>query len=82
MSVYTELIRVGIQEDTAREIDAAVYRSNAIVTTEVLDVRIAQLDKRIADMETRLVRTIHFSMIAMTGIFAGFVAAMAWVVKP
>jgi len=45
-----------------------------IVTTDILVARLASL-------EARLVRTMHTSMIAMTGIFAAFVAAMAWVVS-
>ena len=81
MSVYTELIRIGVHEDAARDIDEAVQRSTAVVTTDVLDARVAGLDARLAALEVRLVRTIHTSMIAMTGIFAAFVAAMAWVVS-
>lgn len=82
MSVYTELLRVGVQDAIAHEIADAVHRTATVVTIDVLDARIAHMDARIAHMEARLVRTIHTSLIAMTGIFAGFVAAMAWVVSP
>ena len=74
MSVYTDLVRIGLADESATAIAEAVQRSTGLVTVEVLDARLAQL-------ETRLVRTIHTSMIAMTGIFAAFVAAMAWVVS-
>ena len=74
MSVYTELIRVGVHEETAREIDAAIYKSQRVVTVEILDERLAQL-------ETRLVRTTMTTMIALTGVYAVFVAAMGWVVR-
>ena len=48
-----------------------------------MNIRSAQLNNSASPTWKRgFVRTIHFSMIAMTGIFAGFVAAMAWVVKP
>jgi hypothetical protein len=40
----------------------------------------AELRHDMARMEVRLTRTVMTTMIAMTGIFAAFVGAMAWVV--
>lgn len=81
MSVYTELVKIGLQDDAANEIAEAVRRSAGVVTVEVLDLRIADLDTRLAQFEASLTRTILTTMIAMTGIFAVFVGAMAWVVS-
>jgi hypothetical protein len=85
MSVYTELVKIGLTDSVATEIAEAVRKSEQIVTVEILDARlsvnVAHLDQRLAEMETRMVRTILTSMIALTGIYAFFVAVMTWVVK-
>lgn len=77
--MYTDLLAAGVPDNTAREIAEVVQRTAGVVTVDVLDVRMATLGARIAKMETALTRLILTTMIAMTGIFALFVSAMAWV---
>jgi hypothetical protein len=74
VSVYSDLSRLGLADETAREIADAVQRSSGAVTVDVLDARLSRL-------EASLTRSIMSTMIAMTGIFAVFVAAMAWIIK-
>lgn len=83
MGVYTDLLAAGVSDDTAREIAESVQRMTGVVTVDVLDARLAKmetvLDARLAKLETTLTRLILTTMIAMTGIFAVFVSAIAWV---
>ncbi len=72
MSIYTELLRLGMADDAARQVAEVAHEGT--VTKQYLDQRLAQL-------ESRLTRTILTTMIAMTGIFAVFVGAMAWVAR-
>ena len=72
LALYRYLVTHGASEDEAAE--AARLDVSDLATK-------ADLDARLSALETRIVRTIHTSMIAMTGIFAAFVAAMAWVVS-
>lgn len=81
MSVYTELVRIGLAEESAQAITEAVERSHAVVTTKGLDVWFAHVDTRLAHLETRLTRTIITTMLWMTGIFAFYVAVLAWVIS-
>ncbi|MGH2436790.1 MAG: hypothetical protein ACRDFA_07335, partial [bacterium] len=71
--IYTDLLKIGLTDDSAREIAEAVQRHAGLVTVSDLDVRLAKL-------ETALTRIILSTMIAMTGTFAVFVAGMAWVI--
>ena len=73
MSVYTELLRVGVQDDIAREIDAAVHRSQSVVTADILDARLAQVEIRMIRMETQIIKWNVGALAVLTTIFAAIV---------
>ena len=92
MSVYTEMVRVGVKDGEAQEIAEAVRRAAGVVTVDTLgafearsDARLARVETLIAQLETRVMRSINTTLIGMTAIFAVFVGVMtaviAWMVN-
>jgi hypothetical protein len=61
MSVYTELLRVGVNEDAARQIADVAHEGT--VTKQYLDLKLAQL-------ESRLAWKVVGAMVGLTAIFA------------
>jgi hypothetical protein len=71
MSVYTDLVKLGVTEDTARALAEVVARPQPVTTD--------YLDKRLAELEARLLRHTTTVLLGVTGIFAFFVvASSAW----
>jgi hypothetical protein len=81
MSVYTELVKIGLSDDAATEVADAVHRTEGLVTVHDLDLRIAKLEQELGKLEVALTRSMITTMIALTGIYAFFVAMMTWVLK-
>ena len=65
MSVYTELLRLGMDDEAARTV--ADVASEGTVTKQYLDLRLAQFESRLAWKMGGLVIT---AMIGQTAIFA------------
>ena len=66
MSVYTDLLKIGLDDSTASEVADAVRLTRQDLVTK----------RDLAEFEARLMRTIMTTMISMTGIFAAFVGVM------
>jgi len=69
MSVYTELLRVGLNDEAARQL--AEVATDGVVTKTHLDLRLAELEARLAWKIGGLVVT---AMLGMTGLFAWIVS--------
>lgn len=76
MSVYTDLLKLGLSDASASSLAEVVARPHPLTD--------ALFSQRLAELETRLVRHSTTVMLSMTGIFAVFVALMtailAWLV--
>lgn len=79
MSVYTDLLKAGVADESARSI-ANVVNEGGTVTRQYLDLKVSELDARLAALEARLAwkvgSLIVGAMVGLTGIFALIVGWM------
>jgi hypothetical protein len=68
VSVYTDLVKIGISDESAGVIAEAVSRPDPVTAD--------YLDKRLAELEAHLLRHINTVLLGMTALFAFFVSVM------
>jgi len=73
MSVYSELIRIGIKEDEAGKIAESTYGYTDLVTKQDLAIAIKDVTIAIKELEATLAWRVIAAMVALTGIFAAIV---------
>lgn len=69
MSIYSELLRIGMPETEASAIAEAVqtFHAEGLVTKQYFDLKLAQFESRLA---WRIGTLIVTAMVGLTGIFA------------
>ena len=77
MSVYSELIRVGIRKEEVEEIVEGISHSKNLVTKEDLIKLQLEFEKSFRELD----KSIRLSMITMTVIFSGIVTIVAGILS-
>ena len=72
--VFTELVTLGMSEESAGEIVESLNIHNALVTKDYLDAKLSTL-------ESKLLWGMVYTMLGMTAIFGLFMTIAAWLVK-
>lgn len=72
--VFTELVTMGMSEESAGEIVESLNIHNAYVTKDYLDAKLFEV-------ETRIHRDMWIVFGTMTGMFGIFIGLMTWALK-
>lgn len=73
MSVYTDLLKLGLNDESAAQLAEAAARPAPLTSDH--------LDKRLAELEARLLRTIIGTLLGMTALFSGIVGLTTWLLS-
>lgn len=79
--VFTELVTLGMSEESAIEIAESLNIHNALVTKDYLRAELAEIRTDIHKMESKLLWGMVSALVGSAAIFGLFMTIAAWLVK-